>query len=175
MHPDVITSVWDDPRNVDLLKAMYAEGATASQIAAALGQGISRNAVIGKVTRLNLPKRGRNHIAAVRRAGPGNPGQPKVNGIAARADKRHRSAALAMRPHARETPFRESTLPPEDDAGVDYTGRMKFAVRRIGHECSWIFGEPVDGAVCCGKPVVDGTEWCAEHRDRVFAGKTPGY
>ena len=41
---------WTDER-IDRLKAMWAEGATASQIADELG-GVSRNAVIGKAHRL---------------------------------------------------------------------------------------------------------------------------
>ncbi|MGF9693482.1 GcrA family cell cycle regulator [Rhizobium sp. 0TCS1.26] len=46
---------WTDER-VERLKRLWAEGLSASQIAAQLG-GVSRNAVIGKVHRLNLPGR----------------------------------------------------------------------------------------------------------------------
>ena len=46
---------WTDER-VEKLKRLWAEGLSASQIAAQLG-GVSRNAVIGKVHRLNLPGR----------------------------------------------------------------------------------------------------------------------
>ena len=48
---------WTDER-VELLKKLWAEGLSASQIAAQLG-GVSRNAVIGKVHRLKLSSRGR--------------------------------------------------------------------------------------------------------------------
>jgi len=44
---------WTDER-VERLKRLWSEGLSASQIAAQLG-GVSRNAVIGKVHRLNLP------------------------------------------------------------------------------------------------------------------------
>ena len=43
---------WTEER-IDRLKAMWAEGSTASQIADELG-GVSRNAVIGKAHRLGL-------------------------------------------------------------------------------------------------------------------------
>ena len=43
---------WNDDR-VDKLKKLWAEGYTASEIAAKLG-GLTRNAVIGKVHRLGL-------------------------------------------------------------------------------------------------------------------------
>jgi GcrA cell cycle regulator len=46
---------WTEER-IDRLKAMWAEGATASQIADELG-GVSRNAVIGKAHRLGLEAR----------------------------------------------------------------------------------------------------------------------
>ena len=46
---------WTDER-IDRLKAMWAEGKTASAIAEELG-GVSRNAVIGKAHRLGLDSR----------------------------------------------------------------------------------------------------------------------
>ena len=44
---------WNDER-VDLLSRMWREGRSASQIATELGNGITRNAVIGKVHRMCL-------------------------------------------------------------------------------------------------------------------------
>lgn len=48
---------WTDER-VELLRKLWAEGLSASQIAAQMG-GVSRNAVIGKVHRLKLSGRGK--------------------------------------------------------------------------------------------------------------------
>src|SRR3972149_3775965 len=69
---------WTDER-VELLKKLWAEGLSASQIAARLG-GVTRNAVIGKVHRLGLSGRAtssrssspRPRRAPVPRAGPLN-------------------------------------------------------------------------------------------------------
>ena len=47
---------WTDER-IDTLKTMWEAGQTASQIAEALGDGVSRNAVIGKAHRLGLQSR----------------------------------------------------------------------------------------------------------------------
>ncbi len=47
---------WTDER-IDTLKTMWEAGQTASQIAEALGDGVSRNAVIGKAHRLGLQAR----------------------------------------------------------------------------------------------------------------------
>ncbi len=52
---------WNDER-VGLLSKLWLEGRSASQIAAELGQGVTRNAVIGKVHRLGLS--GRVKVAA---------------------------------------------------------------------------------------------------------------
>jgi GcrA cell cycle regulator len=52
---------WTDER-VETLKAMWAEGKSASQIAKELG-GVTRNAVIGKVHRLGLSNRNGDHPA----------------------------------------------------------------------------------------------------------------
>jgi len=56
---------WTDKR-VDLLKKYWGEGYSASQVAYRLG-GVSRNAVIGKVHRLKLPKRTKESNRGFRR------------------------------------------------------------------------------------------------------------
>ena len=65
---------WTEER-IEQLKARWAEGATASEIAAELG-GVSRNAVIGKAHRLGLESR----------PSPVKPGEDKVAAAAARTD-----------------------------------------------------------------------------------------
>ena len=53
---------WTDER-VELLKKLWSDGLSASQIAAELG-GITRNAVIGKVHRLGLSGRAKSTSTA---------------------------------------------------------------------------------------------------------------
>ena len=55
---------WTDER-VELLRKLWSEGHSASQIAAQLGS-VTRNAVIGKVHRLKLSSRGRSTAAPAR-------------------------------------------------------------------------------------------------------------
>ena len=75
---------WTDER-VDLLRRLWDEGLSASQIAAQLG-GVTRNAVIGKVHRLGLSGR----------AAPSQPTRP-----AFKAPRPARPAATTMpRPRA---------------------------------------------------------------------------
>ncbi len=47
---------WTDER-IDILKKLWTEGLSASQISKELGEGVTRNAVIGKAHRLGLEKR----------------------------------------------------------------------------------------------------------------------
>jgi len=47
---------WTDEK-IDKLQKLWGKGLTASQIAEKLGDGITRNAVIGKAHRLKLPSR----------------------------------------------------------------------------------------------------------------------
>jgi hypothetical protein len=183
-HPDLITtSIWDEPGNVDLLKRMWTEeGASASEIARAMGQGITRASVIGKVHRLKLPKRDnairarpdrvtRNTTPLItgKKGRSGNPGVPSVQSIKHRIegrDKAERSRQEGKISHFGHEPFREGRLPVED--GVDVTGLIAFSGRRINQQCAWIPGSPLDGALCCGKPVVEGTQWCETHHARVY-------
>jgi GcrA cell cycle regulator len=55
---------WTEER-VELLKKLWADGLSASQIAAQLG-GVTRNAVIGKVHRLSLSGRAKQASGAPR-------------------------------------------------------------------------------------------------------------
>lgn len=56
---------WTDER-VELLKKLWMEGLSASQIAGVLGEGVTRNAVIGKVHRLKLSGRAKPASSAPR-------------------------------------------------------------------------------------------------------------
>lgn len=87
---------WTDERTA-ILKNMWLAGSSASDIMHALGGGVTRSGVIGKVHRLKLPKRAKdvaNTTRAQRADAPrqrepvkprGQKGQPKVNAIVARA------------------------------------------------------------------------------------------
>jgi len=56
---------WTEER-VELLKKLWMEGLSASQIAGVLGEGVTRNAVIGKVHRLKLSGRAKPASSAPR-------------------------------------------------------------------------------------------------------------
>ncbi len=67
---------WTDDR-VELLKKMWGEGQSASQIAKELG-GVTRNAVIGKVHRLGLSNRSGGGTKAAPKEKPARKAAPKA-------------------------------------------------------------------------------------------------
>ena len=85
---------WTDER-IERLKKMWADGATASQIADELG-GVSRNAVIGKAHRLGLDAR----------PSPVKPGEEK--------EKKAPASPAAKPSRAEATPRRQAPASPEE-------------------------------------------------------------
>ena len=81
---------WTDER-VELLKKMWSEGQSASQIAKELG-GVTRNAVIGKVHRLGLSNRGA--------AAPGPAAAPQIEDPVAEPAPRNEQRAARPAPAA---------------------------------------------------------------------------
>ncbi len=65
-----MSTEWDEPR-MELLKRLWLSGETARTIAEKLGNGVTRNAVIGKAHRLGLTgKQGSLKAALKRRRAP---------------------------------------------------------------------------------------------------------
>jgi GcrA cell cycle regulator len=55
-----MTSVWTDEAKSDELRKLYDQGLSCRKIAVIMNCGLSRNAIIGKVHRLGLERRGRS-------------------------------------------------------------------------------------------------------------------
>ena len=167
-HPDLITtSIWDEPGNIEKLKAMWADGYSASEIARAIGDGATRSAVLGKAHRMKLPGREERRPRTVngdapRRGNMGNPGQAKAANIIHRIEgreKAERARQEGKHSHAGHEPFRApGRVDVDDDGGVDVSHLIAFADRKIGRECAWIPGDPLNDAMCCGKPVKEGSQ-----------------
>ena len=84
---------WNDER-VELLKKLWGEGLSASQIAGELG-GITRNAVIGKVHRLGLSGRAKSPAVAARPRKTARPETPAQRPQAPNRPATHGNTALA--------------------------------------------------------------------------------
>jgi len=174
---------WNDER-VELLKKMWSEGQSASQIAKELGN-VTRNAVIGKVHRLGLS----NRAGAV----PVKPAE-KVEAAPARpAPKPAEAPGPAPEPRVEKTPAPAQAaqppvparpkivpagqpLPPQPSANeispealasvreVEKKARRITLMELTERTCKWPIGDPAtDDFWFCGLAVQPGKPYCEAH------------
>ena len=143
--------MWTDER-VELLKKLWADGLSASQIANELGS-VTRNAVIGKVHRLGLS--GRTKSLAT---------------TAPRQRKPRTHAMLRIRPAVRgntalATAFDlDVVAEPEIVENVVPMGQRCSLVELSDHRCRWPIGDPGQPEFAfCGGPSSEGFPYCAYH------------
>jgi GcrA cell cycle regulator len=135
---------WTDER-VELLKKLWQDGLSASQIAKQLG-GVTRNAVIGKVHRLGL-------------SGRATPSKPQRTVFKAPRPARPAAAAPSL-PRRVAEPV--TATPParyvEEKPGT-------ATVLTLGaHMCKWPIGDPsLDNFTFCGRRSEEHGPYCHEH------------
>jgi GcrA cell cycle regulator len=141
---------WTEER-IAQLKAGWEGGMTASQIAEALGEGVSRNAVIGKAHRLGLesrpsPVKGTEEAAVA-------PAPPKAAApVAAPAAAPAPAATVVAKAPAAKKPAR--------------TGKAARTTLLDLNEkiCKWPIGHPGEADFhFCGKPSQASFPYCTEH------------
>jgi len=172
---------WNDER-VEQLKKLWAEGRSASQIAAEIG-GVSRNAVIGKVHRLGLsgrakapgasPARPRERAAAPPKPAPA-PQQAPVQTAAAAAQARspqHTTfgATALAQPRLVEPAPEPAVRPvPVADVVVAIAERVTIMDLREGM-CRWPIGDPTSPDFrFCGASAYTGAPYCEHHAQLAY-------
>jgi len=146
---------WTDER-VELLKKLWSEGLSASQIANELG-GVTRNAVIGKVHRLSLSGRAKPAGSSVprprrvRQAGPTRSSSMRM--------LTQGNVALKMRaeavPEPRRIPLEEIVVPIALRASI---------LTLTDTTCKWPIGEPgTEDFHFCGHNPRGGSPYCEYH------------
>ncbi len=157
---------WTDER-VDMLRKLWAEGLSASQIAAQLGS-VTRNAVIGKVHRLKLSSRGRPASAPVK---PKK--QPAAPRSAARAASviRHVTTsvgATALATQFETEPVARYQLRPIENVVVPISRRLKL-VQLSERTCKWPNGDQLtEDFSFCGNDSTEGGPYCTYHSRLAF-------
>ncbi|MEO8114614.1 MAG: GcrA family cell cycle regulator [Phenylobacterium sp.] len=137
---------WTDER-VEMLKKLWQDGLSASQIAKQLG-GVTRNAVIGKVHRLGLSGR----------ATPSKPARtvfkaprPARAAVAAPSAPRRMCEPAAQQPQPAQVRY------------MDETPGSATVLTLGAHMCKWPIGDPsLDTFTFCGRMAGDGP-YCHEH------------
>lgn len=139
---------WTDER-VELLKKLWAEGLSASQIAGKIG-GVTRNAVIGKVHRLGL-------------SGRATPTKPSRG----RAPERDAESAARYQ----SSPEIKSVIPEPEfiEPVVLDSGDMTTVSTLKNNMCKWPIGDPAkDDFHFCGQSTLSGKSYCAYHAHMAF-------
>jgi GcrA cell cycle regulator len=156
---------WTDER-VEKLKRLWAEGLSASQIAAQLG-GVSRNAVIGKVHRLNLPGRAKaGGTVATNRAVKRPAAAPRPQTFAARPATRTVArpvGATALKEEVEFETSQELVYRPASNVVVPIS--RKLALTELTERtCKWPVGDPLtDDFHFCGCESPDNSPYCTYH------------
>ncbi|HRD75849.1 MAG TPA: GcrA family cell cycle regulator [Hyphomicrobiaceae bacterium] len=156
---------WSDER-VELLKKLWAEGLSASQIATRLGS-VTRNAVIGKVHRLNLAGRAtKSRVKAIRpRVKTAAPGGSQ---IAKRPQARAKFAQLGN-PLIRQLYEADAEpLPSHEELDIPLAER-KTIQTLVECSCRWPIGDPQAADFhFCGKNKMPSLPYCEFHARRAF-------
>lgn len=154
---------WTDER-VETLKKMWSEGLSASTIAGALGGGVTRNAVIGKVHRLGLSNRvTKAPVAqAARRPKPTRaPSHPMQ--VTAPATRGANALAIEFVPVQKMTPQPVADLRPMAEVVIPMSERVTLMDLRESM-CRWPLGDPGrDDFRFCGGKAETGVPYCPHH------------
>jgi GcrA cell cycle regulator len=166
---------WTDER-IALLKQYWEEGRSASQIAEQLGEGLSRNAVIGKAHRLGLASR-----PSPLKTGEGKATPRPRPAPAAAAPEPEAAPPPRAAPAATAEPVAPAPIPatPAPAAAAPPSSPLPTAATRPSTRargarvtlldlndriCKWPIGHPDEPDFhFCGKPVNPGFPYCGEH------------
>ncbi len=180
---------WTDER-VELLKKMWGEGQSASQIAKELG-GVTRNAVIGKVHRLGLSNRTTGSSKPAATAEPKEKPAPKAAAKPKAQPKTEPARPVTPEPAAAAAPAAEARtstparkqiipagqpLPPQPSANeispealakvneIEKKAKKLTLMELTERTCKWPVGDPAtEDFWFCGLPTQQGKPYCEAH------------
>ena len=147
---------WDGER-VELLRKLWQDGISASRIAAQLGAGITRNAVIGKVHRLGLAGRAKPSVTA------GAP-RPKRTATTAHAPQK----TVALRGNTvmlREVIIAEDYEPAVKPEAIVIPISERVTITELRENmCRWPLGDPLAPEFrYCGTKCDPAHPYCVPH------------
>lgn len=166
-------TIWTSELEADLTR-LWSEGYSASECAVALGRNLTRNAVIGKVSRLKLPARRTSKVRPL----------STWSAEAKERARRRREARFRLKQHNENRIKRllakrrgEITPPPAvvtPDPSVvvgawdALPGTSPISLLMATDEtCRWPIGDPLaPGFGFCGCPVDAGSVYCPSHAAR---------
>jgi GcrA cell cycle regulator len=151
-------AAWTEDEDAVLID-LHKKGYSASKIAERF-VGKSRNAVIGRIHRLGLVKRGD--------AGARSSAHMEARIRAGKAAPRGRPPTIAKAPAAPKPKAKLPEAEPYIEAKTDETPKRTFATLERG-ECRWPIGDPkTEGFGFCGCKALPLQVYCETHHKRAF-------
>jgi len=167
-----MNGTWLHP-HVEELKTLWARGDSCSAIAKHInrmfGTGYSRNAIIGKASRLHLPMR----VGSIKDDGT------KLRAIRARRSawsraQRRQERAKKGNPALRELlAANDGYVPPPEEIVIPIAERKTLQQLENG-DCRWPIGDPqAPDFHFCGKTKIQGLSYCEAHARRAYSVSAP--
>jgi GcrA cell cycle regulator len=155
--------MWTDER-VEMLKKLWAEGLSASQVAKQLG-GVTRNAVIGKVHRLGLSGR----------ATPSRPARPRAPTPRTLVRQRPDPLVAAEQDETDDTHVTpKRSEPVRAEVNNDGSRELTTVLTLTEHNCKWPIGDPGrPNFHFCGRGADHNSPYCAEHSKLAYQPMQP--
>lgn len=153
---------WTNER-VELLKKLWSDGLSASQIAGELG-GVTRNAVIGKVHRLGLSGRAKTTTTSAKQRRPRTSAAP-ANATPKRPTPQPMThGATALKADMAPEPVAEPEPVVEPIAELVPISQRATILTLTERTCKWPIGDPAtDDFYFCGRQSDAGVPYCAHH------------
>jgi GcrA cell cycle regulator len=153
----MLAQTWTDER-LELLKSGFAAGLSCREIAATIG--VSRNAVIGKISRLNL-KRDNDRMLRASKPERSASGEARPRGAQRLRQMLLKAYSAAAEAHVPDEPI--------------HNGHTCSLLELGRDTCRWPISTPGADDFCfCGNPPLDGLPYCPGHSRlayRVAAGR----
>jgi GcrA cell cycle regulator len=173
---------WTEER-VELLKKLWLEGLSASQIAGVLGEGVTRNAVIGKVHRLKLSGRAKPASSTPRVRNASRSSARRVSSPSGGSSSPRsslggmmKSRSLGSAPMHGATALKISedveaeayVAPQAVELFIPVAERLSL-LQLSENTCKWPIGDPLSSEFYfCGQHSNDGKPYCEFHSRRAY-------
>ncbi len=165
------------PERLETLQRLYAEGLSYTDIATAIGDGATRNAVCGKISRLGVKRppavnlanktlNGQRNIIIAKveqmRQQAEKPKPPKAPPVKRRIDSRGGGVKATQ---AAQAVARAILAPaPPTEARTELSPLVASLVDLQSHHCRWPIGD--HDFAFCGRPRLEGRPYCEHHLRR---------
>lgn len=156
---------WKKPENAERLKALWGEGHSCSVIARMFGNGVTRNAIIGAVTRAGLQPRAQRQV--------GGSSMKRALRRKIKAAKKQ-SNSLPYQPRSSlDLILTKAPIPPPAETDVPAVSILDIEADQCRWPCWDKAAPPSSEPAFCGKAVAFGLPYCEQHARRAFAPPQP--